>query len=611
MGDSKLYTRMKPSELQADLKSHDKKLKSGIYKKTVLKKIVANMTMGNNEVLMLMKEVIAIIKEYGDSDMEIKRLGYLFITTYYQQKPKDVLSIIPILEKDFYNDKSPIIKSLALKTMSCIKLPEFINSLIPMLNDALKDKDAYVRKTAAFTVAKIYTKQQPQQTDVKIQQDYDDLLQSLNKLLYDSNMTVISAALCALNDITERTNALQLSISRNHAVDLISGLNNCNEWCQIYILNSLMSFVPQTQQDALEIIEMCIPYLQHGNSSIVLNSMKVIVYLGNYVVNLSDLLPVLPKRISGCISNLMSKPSEIQFLAMRNIILLLLNKSKLVELDVRMFFCQYDDPIYTKDTKLEIIFLLANESNIDIVLTELEEYAYEIDNQMVRKAIRAIGNLAIKIESTSNRCVSVLANLLTNPISHIVQEISIVVKDILRSYPGKFNFLLDLLVKNVKLIEEPSSKASIIWILGEYNQIIPDSVKILSEMYQSIDDECTEVKLTMLTAIMKAYVCQPQLGDCGELVIDILKKTTENTDDPDIRERGYFYWRLISSQHLKIKDIIKPKLPIIETENDRLPQDILEELELCMGTLASIYLRPLQQVFRLSKPKKLPYSPAL
>ena len=38
---------------------------------------------------------------------------------------------------------------------------------------------------------------------------------------------------------------------------------------------------------------------------------------------------------------------------------------------------------------------------------------------------------------------------------------------------------------------------------------------------------------------------------------------------------------------------------------------ILEELELNIGTLASIYLKPVQTVFRLSKHKELPYSPAL
>ncbi|KAK1827370.1 hypothetical protein QBC39DRAFT_361951 [Podospora conica] len=43
-----------------------------------------------------------------------------------------------------------------------------------------------------------------------------------------------------------------------------------------------------------------------------------------------------------------------------------------------------------------------NEENIDEVLTELREYATEIDVYFVRKAVRAIGKLTIKIEPASH-----------------------------------------------------------------------------------------------------------------------------------------------------------------------------------------------------------------
>ncbi|GME73067.1 unnamed protein product [Ambrosiozyma monospora] len=284
-----------------------------------------------------------------------------------------------------------------------------------------------------------------------------------------------------------------------------------------------------------------------------------------------------------------------------------------------MFFCQYDDPIYIKDTKLEIIFLLANEQNIDVVLKELEEYAMEIDVPMVCKSIRAIGNLSIKLESTSEKCVAVLKNLLSNSISYIVQEIAVIVKDIFRKFPNRFNFLIPPLIKNIDLIEEPESKTSIIWVLGEYSNLIDHHVELLETMFENIQDDTLEVKVTLLTAIMKVYVDQPDNKQVQELVIDMLKYTTEQVDDPDLRERGYFYWRLITassnitsaSQNIDLTDIIRAHVPPIRSDADTLPQDILEELELNIGTLASIYLRPVKQVFRFAKLKQLPWSPCL
>ena len=51
----------------------------------------------------------------------------------------------------------------------------------------------------------------------------------------------------------------------------------------------------------------------------------------------------------------------------------------------QVFFCKYNDPIYVKLEKLDIMIALANERNIDQVLLELKEYATEVDVDFVRK----------------------------------------------------------------------------------------------------------------------------------------------------------------------------------------------------------------------------------
>ncbi|KAJ9109694.1 hypothetical protein QFC19_001924 [Naganishia cerealis] len=48
MADAKLFTRSKAQELRAELQAADRKDKGYLKKKTALKKVVANMTMGND-----------------------------------------------------------------------------------------------------------------------------------------------------------------------------------------------------------------------------------------------------------------------------------------------------------------------------------------------------------------------------------------------------------------------------------------------------------------------------------------------------------------------------------------------------------------------------------
>lgn len=65
----------------------------------------------------------------------------------------------------------------------------------------------------------------------------------------------------------------------------------------------------------------------------------------------------------------------MQYVALRNILLIIQRRPAVLKDDVKVFFCKYNDPIYVKLAKLEIIYRLARESNAMVVLNELHEYA--------------------------------------------------------------------------------------------------------------------------------------------------------------------------------------------------------------------------------------------
>ncbi|CDK27690.1 unnamed protein product [Kuraishia capsulata CBS 1993] len=554
----------------------------------------------------LLPEVVTILLT-NRNDLEVKKMCISCLKTYAEVRPHEAAKAIEVFESDLANG-SPYVKALALRTISSIPTKEYIERTAAELPVFLGDANPYIRKTAALGVAKLFEK------DPRLGQEYG-LLEKLNNLLHDKDATVVSSALAALNDIIERSPQLKLSIEYRDAVTLIGLLGTSDEWGQVYILNSLLSFVPSQESEAVEFIEKVMPYLQHSNSSVACNALKVIVYLANYVKHPEDVLPVLPQRISSALTSMLSKSSEIQFLILRNVILLLLTKSKLIQLDVKMFFCQYDDPIYIKDTKLEIIYLLAEKSNVGIVLNELEAYATEIDIQMVRKSIRAIGNLAIKIEETASECVKVLLDLLENDISYIVQETVVVSKNILRRYPNQFEELIESFSKHVDSVEEPEAKSAMIWVLGQRSRNIASSTKMLTAFSEGFLEDPVDVQLSLLTASVKIYsrsrsLDSSQQQGAEELMLKVLKLATEEVNDPDLRERAFFYWRIVQ-QSASLQEVVDVSLPVISTDSDKLPERILEELELSIGTLGSIYLRPISHVFRLAKPKSLAYSPAL
>jgi AP-1 complex subunit beta-1 len=56
-----------------------------------------------------------------------------------------------------------------------------------------------------------------------------------------------------------------------------------------------------------------------------------------------------------------------------------------------MFFCKYNDPVYVKLEKIDIMVKVADEKNADIILSELKDNAYDLEIELVRKSVKAIG----------------------------------------------------------------------------------------------------------------------------------------------------------------------------------------------------------------------------
>ncbi|KZF25528.1 Adaptor protein complex beta subunit [Xylona heveae TC161] len=596
-GDAKLFARGKVAELRAELNSGGKKDKNHSAKKIALKRIVANMTMSNNDMVALFPDIVGCMQI---PSLEIKKMCFLFLVNYARLKPDVAMQALPILVADM-DDVNPLVRALALRTMSYIHVREFVEATMSPLKKLLKDPDPYVRKTACFTVAKIYDHD-------RVLVEGSDVIDRLNLMLRDGNPTVVASALAALMDIWERSDTIKLTLDYTSASKVTQILPDCSEWGQTYILEALMSYVPQDTADATLLAERISPRLSHSNSSVVLTCIRVILYLMNYISDPKQ-IQSLCRKLSPPLVTLLAKGPEVQYLALRNALLILQRWPEVLRNDVRVFFCKYNDPIYVKVTKLELIFMLATEQNINEVLTELREYATEIDVHFVRKSVRAIGKLAIKIEPAARLCINTLLELVATKVSYIVQEATVVIKNIFRKYPNQYESIISTLCENLDSLDEPEAKAAMIWVIGQYAHRIDNSDVLLDDFLYSFADETVEVQLALLTATVKLFIQRPTKGQ--QLVPKVLKWATEETDNPDLRDRGFMYWRLLSSDPNTAKQVVLGEKPPITAESEKLDPATLEELCLNVGTLATVYLKPVHQVFRSARPRRVQHSPAL
>lgn len=198
---------------------------------------------------------------------------------------------------------------------------------------------------------------------------------------------------------------------------------------------------------------------------------------------------------------------------------------------------------------------------------------------------------------------------MSTKVSYIVQEATVVIRNIFRKYPNQYESIISTLCENLDSLDEPEAKAAMIWVIGQYADRIENSDVLLEDFLFSFQDEPVEVQLALLTATVKLFIQRPTKGQ--DLVPKVLKWATEETDNPDLRDRGYMYWRLLSADPATARKIVMGEKPPITAETEKLDPTTLEEMCLNVGTLATVYLKPVNQVFRTARPKRLTDSPAL
>lgn len=95
--------------------------------------------------------------------------------------------------------------------------------------------------------------------------------------------------------------------------------------------------------------------------------------------------------------------------------------------------------------------------------------------------------------------------------------------------------------------------------------------------------------MALLTAAVKLFIYKSQSDTSKALVHKVLKWATEEVDNPDLRDRGFMYWRLLAINPTVAGEIVLAEKPAITTDSDRMDRGALDQLLLHTGTLGSIY----------------------
>ena len=561
--------------------------------KSAIKKIISAMTIGRDVSKLFPNVVKCIITP----DLELKKLVYLYIINYARVKPLETLLAVNALKRDAsdYNG-NPLTRAIAVRTMGCLGVEEIMQFLCDPLKDALNDKDPYVRKTGALCVAKIYD------INAQLAEDQFGFVEKIQGMLEEeTNAMVLANCISALIEISTTKGKDILNINWNKCRHLMSALHENNEWTQIYLLEGISRYSPTKQDEINEMIERIIPCVSHSNAGVVLSVIKILIKLLDLVENPETIRSVC-KKITPSLLTLLSSEPEIQYVALKNINILIQKRPIIFEKDIKIFFSSFTEPLYNKLEKLEIIYKLVSMNNIDIVLNELKEYASDVDVQFVRRSVKLIGQCAIKLEKAAQRCVETLVELVKTQVSFVIQEAIIGLKDIFRRYPNTFEGAMTIINENLRTLDDPEAKAALIWIIGEYSDRIEGAENQLIKFIDNLKEEPYIIQINILDSATKTFLkCQSE--ESYNILNQVFDFCTKECENPDVRDRGYMYYRLMTIDPQLASRIIVNEKPKINEDASGFDDNLLATLLDNLGTMATIYEKPPELFVKKTKEK--------
>jgi len=74
-----------------------------------------------------------------------------------------------------------------------------------------------------------------------------------------------------------------------------------------------------------------------------------------------------------------------------------------------------------------------------------------------------------------------------------------------------------------------------------------------------------------------------------EILAEVLETSTEEVENPDIRDRGYIYWRLLSEYPDETKDIVLSEKPTLKSNKVIFDSALVEILVDNIGMISSVF----------------------
>ncbi|KAM4737213.1 AP-4 complex subunit beta-1 [Anableps anableps] len=470
-----------------------------------------------------------MVKACATVDVVQKKLVYVFLCCYAHLNPELSLLVVNTLRKDCL-DPNPMVRSLALRSMTNLRLPSLVEYVEQPLTTGLRDRAACVRRVAVLGWAKLHNLQPGSEIDAAV-------VNELYSLLRDPDPVVMVNCLRALEEILKNEGGVVINKPITH--HLLNRLKECDIWGQSEVLRVLQRYRPQSEDELFDILSLL-------DSSLVSPHPPVMAATLSLFLSLCSSLPAVSQaaleRVRGpLLAACGSGSREMRFTALCHIQLLLRSIPGLLGEHYKRFFCSYAEPAYIKRRKMQVLVELVNDENVVMILDELKEYCTDVNTDTAQTAISAIGRIG---RSYSDKCLEILTGLLGLKQDQITSAVVQTIRDLVWVCPQCSDAVSLALEGCEEVLQDSQGRQALLWLLGIYGERISSAPYTLEVFIDGVRSETSmEIKMELLTSTMRLFLCRP--AETQDMLGRLLHYCIEEERDMCVRGQALLYYRLL------------------------------------------------------------------
>lgn len=473
------------------------------------------------------------------------------------------LLMVNTLAKDF-GDGNPMVRGLALRTMTSLQIPYLLEHILPRLKQGLLDVNAYVRKTAALGCAKLLPIARDQIVTPPI-------LERLHLLIDDLDPQVSSNALSALEEMLKDQGGVQMTETR--VLSLLQRFGAYNSWSRAQVLSLILKYSPASQEEVLAVLNLLDGALRTTSVTVVLSIASLFL---KYTARFPDIHRAVYSRLKDPLVSLTTAANnETTYVALSHILVLAQRQPDVFADLQRRFYLKHSDPTYLKAVKIELLLAISKNSSIlqlQELIMELAEYAKDKTPKIAHLAVHALTRTIYRGTSTSEsnptetlKKSPVAAKIAEQVVAELLQLLEIHwtctydaalagLTTVLRLHPNLAGEVVPKVIQAHKLNEgHPTQNAissaiaeeAYIWILGEYGNEQLETPYLFEAMLDNWSAMVTRVKLQLLSSAVRVFFARPP--EMKSTLLSLLDMATEDAANPSVLDKALLITRLLAT----------------------------------------------------------------